>query len=82
MADMEQVQLVKQGRDAVAKWREEKVGEVLDLNAAYLSYARLHQVDLRGADIRDSDLMGAILVRANLSGCHLNGRVLCTAHEV
>ncbi len=72
MADMEQVQLVKQGRDAVAKWREEHVGEVLDLNAAYLSYARLHQVDLRGADIRDSDLMGAILVRANLSGCHLN----------
>ena len=56
MADMEQVQLVKQGRDAVAKWREEHVGEVLDLNASYLSYARLHQVDLRGADIRDSSL--------------------------
>ena len=72
MANMDQVQLVKQGRDAVARWREEHQGEVLDLNAAYLSYARLHQVDLRGADIRDSDLMGAILVRANLSGCHLN----------
>jgi len=72
MADMAQVQLVKQGRDAVAKWREEHPNEVLDLNASYLSYARLHQVDLRGADIRDSDLMGAILVRANLSGCHLN----------
>lgn len=72
MADMEQVQIVKQGRDAVAQWREEHPNEVLDLNASYLSYARLHQVDLRGADVRDSDLMGAILVRANLSGCHLN----------
>lgn len=72
MANMEHVQLVKRGRDAVAQWREAHSGDVLDLNASYLSYARIPQVDLRGADIRDSDLMGATLVRANLSGCRLN----------
>ena len=72
MANMEQVQIVKRGRDAVALWREEHQGENFDLHAAYLSYARLAQVDLRGSDLRDSDLMGATLPRANLSGCRLN----------
>ena len=72
MANMEHVQLVKRGRDTVARWREEHPGEVLDLNASYMSYARIPQVDLSGADIRDSDLMGASLQRANLSGCRLN----------
>ena len=56
----------------VAQWREEHPNQMLDLNAAYLSYARMPQVDLSGADIRDSDLMGAMLQRANLSGSHLN----------
>ena len=72
MANMEHVQLVRRGRDAVAKWREENPNQMLDLNAAYMSYARIPQVDLSGADIRDSDLMGAMLQRANLSGCYLN----------
>ncbi|HLF03658.1 MAG TPA: toll/interleukin-1 receptor domain-containing protein [Dehalococcoidia bacterium] len=72
MANMEQVQIVKQGRDAVARWREQHANESMDLNGAYLSHARLPQVDLRGADVRNSDLMGAILARANLSGCRLN----------
>ena len=72
MANMEHVQIVKRGRDTVARWREEHPGEVLDLNASYLSYARIPQVDLSGADIRDSDLMGATLPRANLSGARLN----------
>ena len=72
MANMDHVQLARKGRDAVARWREENPGETLDLNAAYMSHARMPQVDLRGADMRDSDLMGAMLYRANLSGCHLN----------
>ena len=72
MANMDHVQLARKGRDAVARWREENPGETLDLNAAYMSHARMPQVDLRGADMRDSDLMGAMLHRANLSGCHLN----------
>ena len=72
MANMEHVQLVKRGRDHVARWREANPGENLDLNAAYMSYVRAPQVDISGADIRDSDLMGAVLHRANLSGCFMN----------
>ena len=72
MANMEHVQIVRQGRDAVARWREEHPNEYLDLNASYMSYAKLNQVDISGSDIRDSDFMGASLRRANLSGCHLN----------
>lgn len=72
MANMEQVQLVRRGRDAVAQWRAEHPGESLDLNACYMSHTRIPQVDLSGADLRNSDLMGAMLRRANLSDCRLN----------
>ncbi len=72
MADMEHVQLVRQGRDAVAKWREEHVGEALDLYNCYMSHVRIPMVDLHGSDLRESDFMGAMLRRANLSGCYLN----------
>jgi uncharacterized protein YjbI with pentapeptide repeats len=72
MANMEHVQLVKRGRDVVARWREQHPAERLDLNAAYMSYVRIPQVDLSGSDIRNSDFMGAMLQRANLSGCLLN----------
>ena len=72
MANMEQVQIVRQGRDAVARWREEHPGEALDLNACYMSHTRIPMADLSGADLRNSDLMGAMLRRANLSDCRLN----------
>lgn len=72
MANMDQVQLVKQGRDAVARWREQHPGEAMDLYNCYMSHVRIPQVDLSGADMRDSDFMGAMLRRANLSGCYLN----------
>ena len=87
MANMEQVQIVKRGRDAVARWREEHQGESFDLHAAYLSYARLAQVDLHGSDLRDSDLMGATLPRANLVGMpaeslsHVPGRPAASEPE-
>ena len=61
MANMEHVQIVRQGRDAVAIWREEHPNEYLDLNASYMSYAKLNQVDISGSDVRDSDFMGASL---------------------
>ena len=72
MANMEHAQLVKRGRDVVARWREEHPNEALDLNAAYLSYARMPQVNLSGADLRNADLMGVMLQRAKLSHCYLN----------
>ena len=72
MANMEHVQLVRRGRDHVARWKESNPNESLDLNAAYMSYVRAPQVDISGADLRNSDLMGAVMRRANLSGCFLN----------
>ncbi|CAI8008611.1 Uncharacterized protein in mobD 3'region [Geodia barretti] len=72
MANMEHVQLVRRGRDHVARWREANPTEPLDLNAAYMSYVRAPQVNISGADLRNSDLMGAVMRRANLSGCFLN----------
>ena len=72
MADMELVQIVRKGRDAVASWREEHPGESLDLYSSYMSHVRIPMVDLSGSDLRESDFMGAMLRRANLSGCYLN----------
>ena len=72
MANMDQVQIVRRGRDAVAQWREEHPGEFMDLNACYMSHTRVPMVDLTGADMRNADLMGAMLRRANLSDCRLN----------
>ena len=72
MANMEHVQLVRRGRDHVARWREANPTEQLDLNAAYMSYVRASQVNISGADLRNSDLMGAVMRRANLSGCYMN----------
>jgi len=72
MANMEHVQLVRRGRDHVARWRESNPNEQLDLNAAYMSYVRAPQVNISGADLRNSDLMGAVMRRANLSGCYMN----------
>ena len=72
MANIDQVQIVRRGRDPVAKWREEHPGEVMDLYNSYMSHVRIPQVNLSGADLRDSDFMGAMLRRANLSGCYLN----------
>ena len=72
MADMGHVQTVRQGRDSVAKWREENGGAPFDLYNCYMSHVRIPMVDLHGSDMRDSDFMGAMLRRANLSGCYLN----------
>ena len=72
MANMEHVQLVKRGRDTVARWREANPNDSLDLNAGYMSFLRAPQVNISGADLRNADLMGAVLQRANLSGSYLN----------
>ena len=72
MANMEHVQIVKRGRDVVARWRQEHPNEMLDLNTAFLSNVRMPQVNLRGSDIRNSDFMGAMMVKSDLSDCLLN----------
>ena len=72
MANMELVQIVKRGRDAVAAWREENPNQQLDLNACYMSHTRIPMVNLRGADMRDGDFMGAMIRRGDLSNSYLN----------
>ena len=72
MADIELVQIVKRGRDAVAAWRAENPNRALDLNECYMSHSRIPMVDLRGADMRNADFMGAMIRRGNLSGGYLN----------
>jgi uncharacterized protein YjbI with pentapeptide repeats len=72
MADIELVQIVKRGRDAVAAWREENPNRSMDLNACYMSHARIPMVDLRGADLRNADFMGAMIRRGNLANSYLN----------
>ena len=72
MADMELVQIVRKGRDAVAGWREQHPGQPMDLYNSYMSHVRIPMVDLSGSDLRETDFMGAMLRRANLAGCFLN----------
>ena len=72
MANMELVQIVKQGRDAVAAWREENPNTSMDLNECYMSHARIPMVNLRGAHMRNGDFMGAMVRRADLSNCFMN----------
>ena len=72
MADIELVQIVKRGRDAVAAWREANPNRQLDLNACYMSHTRIPMVNLRGADMRGGDFMGAMIRRADLSNSYLN----------
>ena len=72
MANMELVQIVKRGRDAVAAWREENPNTVMDLNECYMSHSRIPMVNLRGADLRNGDFMGAMVRRADLSNSFMN----------
>ena len=72
MADIELVQTVKRGRDAVAAWRDEHPNQIMDLNACYMSHARIPMVNLRGADMRGGDFMGAMVRRGDLSNGYLN----------
>ena len=72
MADIELVQIVKRGRDAVTAWRDENPNRIMDLNACYMSHARIPMVNLRGADMRSGDFMGAMVRRGDLSNGYLN----------
>jgi Pentapeptide repeats (8 copies) len=88
MANPEHVEVVKQGAEAIRKWREENPNVRLDLRGASLegtdlrgadlseadlSEANLAEADLRGAWLYFTDLHGAELYRANLRGAELIG---------
>lgn len=90
MANPEHVDLLRQGADAIADWREANPGAPLelrgaDLRRADLVGAALCEANLAGADLRDADLNaadldGADLRRANLDLADLSGANLSGAY--
>jgi hypothetical protein len=83
MANPEHVDIVKQGAEAIRRWREENLDTRLDLGGVEprgpdpdmvgLRGADLRRADLRGANLRGADLRGADLRRAELGGADLHG---------
>jgi uncharacterized protein YjbI with pentapeptide repeats len=72
MANPKHVEIVKQGVDAINKWRKRHPDISLDLSGAdlrkaHLIYATLSRADLSCADLRGVCLMGAELSGANMS---------------
>ena len=78
MANPKHVKIVKQGAEAIDKWREKNPGVRLDLNRANLVEANLDGANLAGANLAGANLCGAnlvmaILVEANLGKANLDG---------
>ena len=82
MANLEQLEILRQGVDAWNEWREKNPtvwpGLIdADLNATNLKHANLRGADLRGsnlsrANLRSASLSGADLRSSNLSGANLS----------
>jgi hypothetical protein len=78
VANPDHVELVRQGKEAVARWREQHPREKLDLSDADLTKVNLGEMDLTGADLTGADLRevqlgGADLREADLSGAEIDG---------
>jgi len=63
--------IVKQGHDAITKWRVEHTTDILDLKDADLTYADLRDVDLTEANLWNANLKGADLTGACLKGANM-----------
>ena len=74
MANEELVEIVRQGRKAVAAWRRKNPEVVVDLVDADLS-----EVDLAGVNLRRSQMVGANLARSRLTGANFSGADLTRA---
>ncbi len=74
MANEELVEIVRQGRKAVAAWRRKNPDVVLDLVDADLS-----EIDLAGVNLRRSQMVGAKLNRSRLTGGNFSGADLTRA---
>jgi len=78
MANPEHVEMVKQGREAIAAWRANHPNERLDLRGADL-FALDLGLDLIGAGLSGADLSGAELSWAKLSMTDLSSADLSNA---
>ncbi len=72
MANLEQLEILKQGVEVWNKWREENPDMMVDLSNADLSGANLDRVDLSAVDPFPVDSRKVNLSRANLSGTNLS----------
>jgi hypothetical protein len=73
MTNPEHVDIVKQGVEAIRRWRQENPDTRLDLGGVEPRGPDPDMADLRGADLPRADLRGADLHGANLRGAELRG---------
>jgi uncharacterized protein YjbI with pentapeptide repeats len=66
MPNSEHVELVKQGAEAIRRWREANPDKTMDLGGVEPRGPDPDMIDLRGADLRKADLRGADLHGVNL----------------
>ena len=76
MANPEHVEIARQGREAIARWRRDNPGGRLDLSWADLSKTDLSQANLSGAKLGGAKLGGANLSWADLSKTDLSQAIL------
>lgn len=84
MGSRSQIEIAKQGRAALSKWRQANPDVLLNLSEADLAGvnlrgANLKRADLTGACLKDADLVGAQLTEADLTRADLRGAKLVKA---
>lgn len=68
MANPEHVEIVLQGKEAIAKWRKGNPKKRLDLSCVDLEGTDLSDADLTRADLSLANLSKAVLFNAELNG--------------
>ncbi len=76
MANPEHVEIVRQGAEAIRKWREENPGVRFDLSQAILGEVNLGEANLSESNLSEVILSWANLSKANLRGATFSGAVL------
>lgn len=79
MAILEHVEIVRQGREVIKKWRLSNPETQLDLSGANLSGTDLTEAPLIGVNLRGADLYRTDFTMADLSGAYLTGANLVRA---
>lgn len=72
MSNPEHVEIVRQGTEALAKWRSENPETILDLSGANLGGVELGEANLHGANLCEANLFHTNLKKANLSKTDLS----------
>ncbi|WP_299414853.1 pentapeptide repeat-containing protein [Acaryochloris sp. IP29b_bin.148] len=80
MANLKQVEVLKQGAKTWNNWRKESPDEKLDLSGAELNGSILIGADLRNANLRYANLISANLQHAILTGADLHYASLINAN--